>query len=134
MSTRDSVSPTGVRIAADFRSNLIIDRYDAVFSGMRAKKLDHLRSENSEDAITWNVFRSLRQIDQRIWLPRLWQTSFPDAQLPDTNNAAVNLWVDVDPPPALTAQGAEGASEIDVVIATDSWVWFFEAKYKSDIS
>jgi hypothetical protein len=28
----------------------------------------------------------------------------------------------------------EGASEIDVVIEAPSWVWFIEAKYRSDIS
>jgi len=56
------VSPSGVLIADDFRDNLIIDRHDPVFADMRASKIKHLRSANSEDAVTWNVFRSLRQI------------------------------------------------------------------------
>jgi hypothetical protein len=30
--------------------------------------------------------------------------------------------------------GDEGDSEIDVVIETPQWVWFVEAKYRSDIS
>ncbi len=38
------LSPSGVLIAADFRANLIIDRYDPVFTDMRASKLKHLRS------------------------------------------------------------------------------------------
>ena len=42
------LSPSGVQIAADFRDNLIIDRYDPVFAGMRASKLKHLRSADSE--------------------------------------------------------------------------------------
>jgi hypothetical protein len=62
------LSPSGVQIAADFRDNLIIDRYDPVFADMRASKLKHLRSANSEDAVTWNVFRSLRQITPEAWL------------------------------------------------------------------
>jgi len=33
-----SLSPSGIRIAADFRDNLIIDRYDPVFVSMRAGK------------------------------------------------------------------------------------------------
>jgi hypothetical protein len=37
-----------VRVTADFRDNLIIDRYDPVFVSMRASKVKHLRSENSE--------------------------------------------------------------------------------------
>jgi hypothetical protein len=35
------LSPSGVFIAADFRANLIIDRYDPVFADMRASKLQH---------------------------------------------------------------------------------------------
>lgn len=52
-----TTSAGGVRLADDFRDNLIIDRYDPVFASMRGQKLTHLRSENSEDAVTWNVFR-----------------------------------------------------------------------------
>jgi hypothetical protein len=58
MADSNFTSPSGVRIAADFRSNLIIDRYDPVFADMRASKLRHMRSANSEDAVSWNVFRS----------------------------------------------------------------------------
>jgi hypothetical protein len=70
--THADISPSGVRIARDFRSNLIIDRYDPVFADMRASKIKHLRSVNSEDAITWNVFRSLRQIEPSVprWTPK----------------------------------------------------------------
>jgi len=64
-SEEGQLSPSGVFIAADFRANLIIDRYDPVFADMRASKLKHLCGANSEDAVTWNVFRSLRQIAPR---------------------------------------------------------------------
>jgi hypothetical protein len=40
-------------VADDFRDNFIIDRYDPVFVTMPASKLKHLRSENSQDAVTW---------------------------------------------------------------------------------
>jgi hypothetical protein len=69
MNERFVASQSGVLVADDFRDNLIIDRFDPVFTGMRASKLKHLRSENSEDAVTWNVFRSLRQIEPLVWLP-----------------------------------------------------------------
>jgi hypothetical protein len=124
-------SPRGVWIEDDYRSNLIIDRYDPIFAEMRGKKLDHLRSINSEDAITWNVFRSLRQIDPEMWLPKLWESAF-DVPLPEDLNFSLTLWKSIPPPPELPA--TEGPSEIDVVIETDSWVWFIEAKYRSDIS
>jgi hypothetical protein len=126
-------SPSGVWIADDFRLNLIIDRYDPVFADMRASKIKHLRSVHSEDAVTWNVFRSLRQIAPDAWLPLLWSRAF-DVPVPEDLNAVVTLWKSVAPPLGLLADGDEGASEIDVVIETTSWVWFVEAKYRGDIS
>ena len=126
-------SPSGVWIADDFRSNLIIDRYDPVFADMRVSKLKHLRSVNSEDAVTWNVFRSLRQIAPEAWLPPLWSRAF-STPVPKDLNAAVTLWRSVPPPLGLLAEGDEGQSEIDVAIEAASWVWFIEAKYRGDIS
>jgi hypothetical protein len=129
-----TLSPSGVRIADDFRANLIIDRYDPVFADMRVAKRDQIRSENSEDAITWNVFRSLRQIAPRTWLPLAWGRAFPTVPCPTDLDAVVKLWKRVSPPPSLLASGKEGPSEIDVIIDTPTWVWFIEAKYRSDIS
>src|SRR3954462_3123392 len=64
-------SPSGVFLYDDFRANLIIYRYDPGFVTMRKSKTDTMHSENSEDALTWNVFRSLAQIDPAFWLPPL---------------------------------------------------------------
>ncbi len=127
-------SPSGVRIAADFRDNLIIDRYDPVFTSMRTGKLEHLRSENSEDAVTWNVFRSLRQLEAQSWLPALLRVGIPKVNVASVEPIAVDLWRTVSPPPSLVALRAEGDSEIDVLIESPMWVWFIEAKYQSDIS
>jgi hypothetical protein len=127
-------SPSGVPIARDFRDNLIIDRYDPVFADMRASKTKHLRSANSEDAATWNVFRSLRQIDPDHWLPALWNAAFPTLAAPADRGVSVKLWPSISPPLGLLEYGDEAASEIDVLIESASWVWFLEAKYGSDIS
>jgi len=134
MSVDGSISPSGVWIANDFRFNLIIDRYDPVFADMRASKLKHLRSANSEDAVTWNVFRSLRQIEPATWFPGLWGRAFQAIAAPEHDRVSVKLWVSVDPPLGLLAGGDEGASEIDVVLESPDWVWFIEAKHRSDIS
>jgi hypothetical protein len=128
------LSPSGVFIAKDFRDNLIIDRHDPVFADMRASKIKHLRSANSEDAVTWNVFRSLRQITPSVWLPSLWQRAFPDVVPPSDLKVVVKLWQSVPPPLGLLDTGDEGASEIDVVLEAPTWVWLIEAKYRSDIS
>lgn len=131
---RFRASPSGVRIADDFRDNLIIDRYDPIFAAMRAKKIKHLRSENSEDVMTWNVFRSLRQINPTIWLPRLVAVGLPGQDLEVSESIVVDLWKCVNPPPSLRLLGDEGPSEIDIAIESPQWVWFIEAKFRSDIS
>lgn len=129
-----STSKSGVRIADDFRDNLIIDRYDPAFATMNGRKLWNLHSENSEDAVTWNVFRSLRQMDPAVWLPELARRGFPDTEPPPADGAVVRLWRSVAPPPALVAGGGdEGESEIDIAIEGQNWVWFIEAKYRSPI-
>lgn len=128
------VSPSGVRIARDFRDNLIIDRYDPVFADMRASKIKHLRSANSEDAVTWNAFRSLRQIAPYAWLPNLWRRAFPEIVSPSDLKAVVELWRGIPPPIGLLDSGDEGVSEIDVIVEAPTWVWFIEAKYGGDIS
>jgi len=132
--TLSEITKSGVRVADDFRDNLIIDRYDPVFVTMRATKLKHLRSENSEDAVTWNIFRSLRQIDAAVWLPQLCRLGLPDLPTLAPVRSTISLWVSVNPPQGLLGNGDEGSSEIDVVIEAPSWVWFIEAKYRSDIA
>src|SRR5436309_7317397 len=117
-SEEGQLSPSGVWVASDFRSNLIIDRYDPVFSDMRASKIKHLRSANSEDAVTWNVFRSLRQIAPQYWLPALWAKAFPDKTAPADLGATVKLWFSVEPPLGLLVDGDEGPSEVDIAIET----------------
>ena len=131
---RGTQSSSGVFVADDFRDNLIVDRYDPCFVGMRASKRTHLRSENSEDVVSWNVFRSLRQIDPIVWLPLLSKRGFDvPVELPSLETT-VELWQSVTPPPALLQNGDEGISEIDIIIENPSWVWFIEAKLTSDIS
>jgi hypothetical protein len=131
-----SRSPSGVRLYNDFRDNLIIDRYHPDLATMRGAKRDKLRSENSEDALTWNVFRSLAQIDPAFWFPLLRKNAFPgfdSGPVPDV--VTTHLWKVVHPPPSLRLhQKDEDPSEIDIVIETEVSVWFIEAKFKSDIS
>src|SRR5260370_33337666 len=122
------MSPSGVWIANDFRETLIIDRYDPVFADMRASKLKHLRSVNSEDAVTWNVFRSLRQIAPDVWLPSLWHCAFPRIPCPLDLKVTVRLWESIATPLGLLAGGDEGISETDVVMDAPTGVWFIEGK------
>ena len=53
------ITRSGVRISDEFAGNLIIDRDDPALVAVGGSKVRHRRSENSEDAVTWIVFRSL---------------------------------------------------------------------------
>lgn len=124
MTGEHTLSKSGVRLANDYRDNLIVDRYDPQLAAASGKKLDAMRSENSEDVITWNVFRSLGKVDPGVWVPVLHQQAFPAGPLitaPST--ATVRLWVQAPPPPGLRrGRLDEGTSELDIVIETDAAV------------
>lgn len=120
-------------IAADFRDQLIIDRYDPVFQNTRGTKRKHLHGANGEDAVTWNVFRSLRQIDSAVWLPELFRAAFPTQTSPHCEHAAVDLWRTIGPPPGLV-DGDDGESDIDVVIETPLWAWIIEGRLHGDMA
>ena len=126
----DHASRSGPRIAAEFREQLIIDRFDPVFASPRASTRRHLHAANGEDAVAWNVFRSLRQVAPTVWLPELFDTAFHGHHLAHTEHATVELWKPIEPPLALVdAEDAECV--IDVVIQTPSVVWFVVAKLGS---
>lgn len=128
-------SAGGVKISNDFRDNLIIDRYHPVFLRMRASKIKHMQSENSEDVLTWNVFHSLRQINPEIWIRKLFNKAFPNNDsFQISKSSTLELWKVTSPPLNLLESGDEGDSEIDICIESPNWVWFIEAKLKSDIS
>jgi hypothetical protein len=65
----------GVRIFEDHRDNLTIDVESELLHGRAAQ----LRSEHSEAALLWNVFRTLEKLDVRSWLPRLLRHALPEA-------------------------------------------------------
>ncbi|MGE6298316.1 hypothetical protein [Guptibacillus hwajinpoensis] len=144
ISKKGKHTTSGVFEYNDFRDNLLIDKYNPILQSMRSMKTKHLRSENSEDAITWNVFKSLQQINPVYWYPELIskginQTSFPLKKQIDTNQIPnkldIKLWQSIKPPETLLKKGpAEGATEVDVIIECEEFVWVIEAKYKSDIS
>jgi len=123
-----TISKSGVRLSDDFRDNLIIDCYHPELATMRGSNRNRFRSEHSEDALTWNVFRSLAQVDPAFWLPLLHRKALPDAPLvPSPRIVTLHLWRTIEAPPALRLhQRDEGLSEIDVVIETEFSVWFIE--------
>ncbi|AZU61844.1 hypothetical protein [Neobacillus mesonae] len=132
MNPKGSVTKSGVFIFDSYKDNIIIDKYNRVFLKMRAHKLDAIRSENSEDAVTWNVFRTLQKIDPELWLPELFQVSFQEKRHDIIKDMKISLWKKFNQPASL--EQPEGMTEVDVMLENDRFVWFMEVKYKSDIS
>ena len=91
---------SGVIIADDFRDNLIISKYDNQFFGLRGEKIDKMRSSNSEDVLTWNVFKSLAQINSKYWLPKFFEKAF-DIKFSYDTLIKIDLWKSIEPPPSI---------------------------------
>jgi hypothetical protein len=66
---------TEVRIYDDHRDNLTVD----IENDLVRERAAILRSEHSEAALLWNVFRALQKLDVAAWLPRLVRGAIPDA-------------------------------------------------------
>lgn len=133
------LSETGVRVFEDFRDNLIIDRDDPVImeqgNRWRYKKglvqgLSYLGSENSEDAITWNVFRTLMKSPTSEWFSSI----FPFIYLTDEEykNIQFAFWKEFPPPSSRTVR--VGNTHVDLTVETPEKLIFIEVKYKSEIS
>jgi hypothetical protein len=43
---------------------------------MRGERINQLKSKNSEDLLTWNMFRSLQKISPSWWLPDFFNRAF----------------------------------------------------------
>jgi len=77
--------------------------------------------------MTWNIFRTLQDIPASLWLHTIVQP-MPD----DADTAILHFWKHYAPPP--TYPQAEGKSEVDLAIETDSALIYIEAKLHSKIS
>ena len=97
----------GVRVFEDHRDNLTVDVENALVQG----RASQLRSEDSQSALLWNVFRSLEKIDLKAWLPRFLTSALPEdsavkQRLPELlqqdslDDATFHWWNRNDLPPA----------------------------------
>lgn len=133
-------SDTGVKVFVDFKDNLIVDPHDPVITGQarnwrfskgHVKGLSRLGSENSEDALTWNVFKTLAKSDPASWLPEI----LPPITLDEDErftDAGLRFWDKYFPP--MTRPFPEGETVVDLTIETSKKLIFVAAKYQADIS
>lgn len=115
-----------------FRDSLLLDKFDPQLEYWRKRRLEKSQSVNSEDAMVWNVFRTFNQIDRKLWVEQLFFKAFHQEFLHSTEQIKIVLWKKIRPPKSLGIN--EGKTDIDIIIESDTFVWFIEAKYKTDIS
>jgi hypothetical protein len=133
-------SDTGVKVFVDFKDNLIVDPDDPIIASQArnwrysrgiVKGLSYLGSENSEDAMTWNVFKTLEKSNPESWFSEIYPQIIldKDEQFIDP---VLRLWDKYFPP--LSRSIPEGETQVDLSIETSNKLIFIEAKYKADIS
>jgi hypothetical protein len=133
-------SDTGVKVFVDFKDNLIVDPNNPLianqarnwrFSKGIVKGRSYLGSENSEDAITWNVFKTLEKSNPESWFSEIfpWIILDEDEHFIDP---VLRFWEKYFPP--LLRSFPEGEMQTDLTIETSKKLIFIEAKYKADIS
>ncbi|MFC1828143.1 hypothetical protein ACFL0O_00855 [Thermodesulfobacteriota bacterium] len=133
-------SDTGVKVFVDFKDNLIVDLDDPVIAGQArnwrysrgiVKGLSYLGSENSEDAMTWNVFKTLEKSDPENWFSEI----FPQIILDEDElfiAPLLRFWAKYFPP--MYRPFPEGETHVDLTIETSNKLIFIEAIYQADIS
>lgn len=129
------ISKSGVKVYRVWQDNIAIDPDNpaivkqsakAYYRG-EAKGLSRLGSENSEDALTWNIFRYLQNVPVSLWFKQI----FAPVTVNGTD-VVLKFWNAYAPPP--TYPNREGKSEVDLAIETPDKLLFIEAKYKSNVS
>ena len=127
----------GPFVYADFRDNHVIwpgreaalkDFVEQTYGGMR-HKVRPAHSSNSEDALTWSCFDTLRQLDGRLRqraLSELWQLAYDGASIPPSA-AAGEIQIG-------KVYDCGERTEIDVSIEGDGILVFVEAKLYSPMS
>lgn len=132
------LSNTGVKVFIDFRDNIIVDKNDPLvieqgnnwkYTKGFVRGLSYLGSENSEDALMWNVFKTLTKKSPSIWFTDLFPVIMDNQEY---NNMEFYFWKEFSPPPS--RQIKEGNTHVDLTIETPKKIIFIEAKYKSEIS
>lgn len=121
-----------MKLHEHFRDSLLIDKFDPQLEFWHKRKLEKLQSETREDVMVWNVFRTLNQIERKLWVEELFYKAFNEEFSHSTEQIQIQLWKKIRPPKSLPIN--EGKLDIDVVIESDDFVWFIEAKYKTDIT
>ena len=114
---------SGVKIYNQWQDNIVIDS-DAIHIGK-----SRLASENSEDALTWNVFRTLSYVKPNsLWLNHI----FNPIKFEHDDEHTQTFWRPFTQPDSYPYR--EGTTYVDFCVENEACLIFIEAKFKSQIS
>lgn len=87
----------------DPREPLRIDRFSQELEQISERRRAALGVPGSVEGVTWNVFRTLGQIDPALWLPRMMRRATGRAlkfTRRELDSLRISLWEPVAPPPS----------------------------------
>jgi hypothetical protein len=88
-----------------------------------AARLDAIDRDRFQQALTWNVFRTLELIAPAFWIRKLHLRLIGDASPEAPQTVRISLWHPLPLPPIQRIDGASPDAVADVVIETEHTVW-----------
>jgi hypothetical protein len=113
----------GARLAPGVRETFVIAPHHPDRLGRPQGRLGALEHDRFQQALTWNVFRTLELIAPAFWLRRVHTRMTGEASPPPPQIVRVSLWRPLPLPPIHRIDGARPDVVADVAIETEHAVW-----------
>jgi hypothetical protein len=111
------------RLAAGMRDEFVIAPHHPDRLGRPSGRVGALDRDRYQQALTWNVFRTLELIAPAFWLRRLHARLTGEPSPAPPQIAQVSLWRRLPLPPIQRIDGTRPDAVVDVVIETEHAVW-----------
>lgn len=108
---------------ADVRNQFVIAPHHTDRLRRPPARLGAIDRDQFQQALTWNIFRTLELIAPAFWIRRLHVRLRGDASLVPPQTVRISLWRPLPLPPIQRIDGACPDAVPDVVIETEHTVW-----------
>jgi hypothetical protein len=111
------------RVSADVREELVIASHHPDRLRRPAPRLGDITDDRFQQALTWNVFRTLELLAPAFWLRRFHLRLTGDPSVVQPQILRISLWQSLPLPPIQRIDGARPDVPVDVIIETEHAVW-----------